>query len=189
MLARVRWGTAPGTVGPLSHLVLRVSLDGFTWLADVGFGNGTLLEPIPFGPGGPYVQSGWRFRVVEEDGLLVLQSEVEADWLDVYAFVPRPVATIDIEVANWFTSTHPGSAFTRGLIVAAQRPDGTRVSLSDFRGPLTYAERGPAGGSATEVRRADIPPLLAERFGLADFGLDAGGRVRPLSALAPSAAG
>src|ERR1700761_203487 len=50
MLARVRFGRPPGTVGPRTHLVLRVTTGGQVWLADAGFGNGTLLEPIPFGP-------------------------------------------------------------------------------------------------------------------------------------------
>src|SRR5579862_6515289 len=67
MLARVRRGAPPGSpVRPRGHLVLRVSRDGEVWHADVGFGAGTLLEPIPFGPGDGHEQSGWRFRVVEE---------------------------------------------------------------------------------------------------------------------------
>ena len=43
------------------------------WLADVGFGAGTPLEPMPFRPGGPYEQSGWLFRIVEDGPELVLQ--------------------------------------------------------------------------------------------------------------------
>ena len=35
-----------------SDLLLR-GMGGAVWHADVGFGNGTLIEPIPFGPGGP----------------------------------------------------------------------------------------------------------------------------------------
>ena len=44
------------------------------WLADVGFGNGTLLEPIPFGPGAEHEQSGWRFRIVQDGAEHVLQN-------------------------------------------------------------------------------------------------------------------
>jgi N-hydroxyarylamine O-acetyltransferase len=44
MLARVRVGTAPGTVRPRSHLVLRViDASGRQWHADVGFGSGPLV--------------------------------------------------------------------------------------------------------------------------------------------------
>ena len=74
MLARVRAGSAAGNPRPRTHLVLRVFVDGAEWHADAGFGHGTLLEPIPFGPGGPYEQSGWHFRVVEDGSELVLQT-------------------------------------------------------------------------------------------------------------------
>jgi N-hydroxyarylamine O-acetyltransferase len=176
MLARVRWGVPPGTVRPRAHLVLRVSIDGAVWLADVGFGAGTLLEPIPFGPGGPYEQSGWRFRVVEEGAELVLQTETDQQWSDVYAFAPQPVPPIDIEVSNWFTSTHPASAFVAGLIVSTQRPDGTRVSLSDWN-ELALVVRTPGASTATPVAREAIPRMLREHFGLPGFALTASGRV------------
>jgi arylamine N-acetyltransferase len=38
----------------------------------------------------------------------------------------------NIEVSNWFTSTHPGSPFVTGLLVATIREDGAFVSLSDW---------------------------------------------------------
>src|SRR5437764_14945061 len=59
MLARVRLGAPPGAVRPRSHLVLRVRTEGATWHADVGFGNGTPMEPLPFGPGKTIEQAGW----------------------------------------------------------------------------------------------------------------------------------
>src|SRR5579884_1797923 len=67
MLARVRRGGAPRESRPTGHLVLRVTDgDGKQWHADVGFGLGTLLEPIPFGPqpDAVHAQSGWHYRVV-----------------------------------------------------------------------------------------------------------------------------
>jgi len=48
-LARMRLGAKPGVVRPRSHLLLRVSENGASWHADVGFARG-ILEPIPFGP-------------------------------------------------------------------------------------------------------------------------------------------
>ena len=73
MLARVRWAVPPGTIRRRSHLLLRVTGEGGVWHADVGFGAGTLLEPIPFGPGEEHEQEGWRFRVVQDGEELVLQ--------------------------------------------------------------------------------------------------------------------
>jgi N-hydroxyarylamine O-acetyltransferase len=165
MLARVRVGSSPGNPRPRTHLVLRVHGEGGDWHADVGFGHGTLLEPIPFGPGGPHEQSGWRFRVVEEGPELVLQTVQDGGWLDLYGFIPEPVPFIDIETSNWFTATHPRSPFVTGLIVSAQRPDGARVSLSDWQG-LALREENPAGGTTRPVEPGEVRRLIEERFGL-----------------------
>jgi N-hydroxyarylamine O-acetyltransferase len=169
MLARVRVGAPPGTIRPRTHLVLRVRAEGREWHADVGFGSGTLLEPIPFGPGGPYEQSGWRFRVVEDGPELVLQAGQDVDWTDLYGFVPEPVPFVDIETSNWFTCTYPRSPFVTGLIVSAQRPDGTRVSLSDWRG-LLLSEESPAGASVRPVEPREVDELIVSRFGLPGLG-------------------
>jgi N-hydroxyarylamine O-acetyltransferase len=164
-LARVRLGRPAGTPRPRTHLVLRVRADGRDWHADVGFGRGTLLEPIPFGTGGPYEQSGWRYRVVQDGPELVLQSGQDAAWVDLYGFVPEPVPFIDVETSNWFTCTHPRSPFVTGLIVAAQRADGTRLILSDWEG-LSLTEETPAGTSVHPVGAGEVEELIAGRFGL-----------------------
>ena len=158
----------PLPAGPLTHLLLRVQWGGAVWHADVGFGNGTLIEPIPFGPGGPYEQSGWRYRVVQEEQLLVLQTDTEDGWRDLYAFAPEPVPPIDIEVNNWFTCTHPESPFVTRLIVTEHGQDGTRTTLSDFGGEMVLSVQTPTGRSdpPTPVAREDVPALLEQRFGL-----------------------
>jgi N-hydroxyarylamine O-acetyltransferase len=168
LLARVRVGAAPDNPRPRSHLVLRVQAGGADWHADVGFGHGTLLEPIPFGPGGPYEQSGWRFRVVQDGPELVLQTAEDGDWVDLYGFLTEPVPSVDIETSNWFTCTHPRSPFVTGLIVSAQRPDGTRVSLSDWQA-LSLTEQTPAGRSTCPVEPEEVGELIATRFGLEGF--------------------
>jgi len=176
MLARVRSGAPAGTVRPRTHLVLRVHAQGASWLADVGFGAGTLLEPLPFAAGGAHEQSGWHFRLVEEGRELVLQRREGGGWADLYAFLPEPVPHVDIETSNWFTAGHPRSPFVTGLMISTQARDGTRTSLSDWDA-LALTERTPAGATVTAVSRGQIPSLLAERFGLRGFALDEGGRV------------
>lgn len=176
MLARVRLGRAPGVARPRTHLVLRVGHAGRSWLADVGFGGGTLLEPIPFAPDGEHEQSGWRYRLVTEGDEHVLQTADAAGWTDLYAFLPQPVPHVDLETSNWFTCTHPRSPFVTGLIVAAHRRDGTRIILSDWT-ELSLAEQAPGETTVAPVARPEIPGLLEERFGLGGFTLDAAGRV------------
>ncbi len=166
MLARVRNGLPPSTINPLTHLLLRVNYEGALWHADVGFGQGTLLEPIPFGAGGPYTQSGWTYQVVAEGRRLVLQTAQDGRWRDLYAFEPEPAPMIDIEVSNWFTCTHPDSRFVTRLLVTEHGADGSRTTLSDFSGEMLFSAQTPTGSKRVPVARADVPGLLEQRFGL-----------------------
>ena len=175
-LARVRVGAAPGVVRPRSHLVLRVRAEGEPWHADVGFGFGTPLEPLPFGPGAEHEQSGWRFRIVQDGRELVLQAGEGEEWIDLYGMLEQPVARVDVETINWWTSTYPRSPFVTGLMVCTQTGDGTRTSLSDWD-QLALSERTPTSSKLTPLVREALPELLAERFGLAGFALDAAGRL------------
>ncbi len=179
-LARVRKGGRPGVVRPRGHLVLQVrDADGERWLADVGFGMGTLFEPLPFALGVQAEQLGWRYRLVEDEreGEWVLQEEGTRGWEDLYGFPPRPVPMIDVETINWWVCTNPRSPFVTGLIVGLQHDDGRRTQLGDWEG-LALREQTPDGAEVTPVARAELPELLASRFGLPGFALDADGRLR-----------
>jgi N-hydroxyarylamine O-acetyltransferase len=180
-LARVRTGAPPGTIRPRSHLVLRVNAGGESWHADVGFGLGSLLDPLPFGPGDAHEQGGWRFRVVQDGGELVLQTAsadpgVDGTWSDVYGFLPHPLPLIDVEVSNWWVATYPRSPFVTGLVVSSQTEDGTRLRMNDWDG-LKLTRQTPVGTSVEPLAREEIPGVLAERFGLEGFALDGNGRV------------
>jgi N-hydroxyarylamine O-acetyltransferase len=184
LLARVRFGAAPGVVRPRGHLVLRVRGEDATWHADVGFGLGTPLEPLPFGPGAEHEQAGWRFRVVEDGPELVLQTVAGEGWADLYGFHPHPVPQIDVETVNWWTSTHPRSPFVTGLMVSTQDADGTRISLNDWSG-LALTESTPTATSTRPLERDVVPALLAGHFGLGGFELDSGGRLVREASAAP----
>jgi N-hydroxyarylamine O-acetyltransferase len=173
-LARVRY-RAQGAIRPRGHLVMRVSMEGGSWLADVGFGLGTLLEPLPFAVGAEGEQSGWGFRITEDGVELVLQGLEEGEWVDLYGFVPEPVPLIDVEMSNWWVSTHPRSPFVTGLIVSGQDAEGRRTTVGDW-GELTLTERSPRETKVTAIEREEVPELLAERFGLGGFALDADGK-------------
>jgi N-hydroxyarylamine O-acetyltransferase len=175
-LARTRLGAPPGSVRPRTHLVLRVSENGASWHADVGFGAGGVLEPIPFGPGPAQEQSGWSFRIVQDGSELVLQRLAGEEWVDLYGFLPQPVPLIDVETSNWWTSTHPRSLFVSGLIVGVRDDDGAVAVLSDWS-ELSLSEQTPAGTSVTPLQREAVPQLLATRFTLPGFALGPDGRI------------
>jgi N-hydroxyarylamine O-acetyltransferase len=168
-LARVRYGGE--ATRPRGHLVLRVHAEDLSWHADVGFGLGTLFEPLPFGPGAAHEQSGWHYRIVEDGAELVLQSMEGEEWVDLYGFPPQPVPFIDLETSNWWVSTHPRSPFVSGLMVSIQENDGTRTSLTD-RSELALTEQTPVGRTVTPVTPEVVPELLATRFALDGFALD-----------------
>ena len=158
------WAPRRARRGPAATSSCACRPRGADWHADVGFGHGTLLEPIPFGPGPAHEQSGWRFRVRRRTARSSSsRAAQDGEWLDLYGFVPEPVPFIDIETSNWFTCTHPRSPFVTGLIVSAQRPDGARVSLSDWQG-LSLSEETPAGGSTRAVEPGEVGELIATQL-------------------------
>jgi N-hydroxyarylamine O-acetyltransferase len=176
MLARVRLGPE-GAPSPLNHLLLRVTdRDRTTWLADVGFGGGGLLDPLPFETGTETEQSGWRYRLVEDGPELVLQVFQDGSWSDMYGFVPEPASHVDIVVNNWYTSTHPESQFVTGIMAGLRSPE--RCSMLFVNEQAVLVER-PVGGESgvTEVALDEVPALLAERFGIDAVVLGTGGRL------------
>ncbi len=175
MLARVRLGPE-GSPRPLNHLLLRVTDPEGTWLADVGFGGGGLLEPVPFEIGAESEQSGWRYRLVEDGAELVLQVFQDGAWTDMYGFVPEPAQPVDIVVNNWYTATHPESPFVTGLMAGVRRPE---RCLSLFVSEQAVLVERPVGGESTvsEVPFETVPALLAERFDIPDVTLGDNGRL------------
>jgi N-hydroxyarylamine O-acetyltransferase len=161
LAARVRMGDDRST--PRTHMILAVDIGGARWLADVGFGGDTLLDPIRFGDDEPVEQGAWSFQLVAEDDDVRVLRGLRADvWIDLYAFTEEPQLPVDYEVGNHYTSTWPRSPFVTKVVVQrsgvnerwmmiedelwVERPDGT--------------ERWSIG---SDVERLTI---LAERFGL-----------------------
>jgi N-hydroxyarylamine O-acetyltransferase len=182
ILARVVAGGAPRGSRPAGHLLLRVTdEDGRQWHADVGFGLGTLLDPIPFGPAGIQEQPLRSFQVAADGDHLMLQTLGPDGWADVYSYPTHAAFRIDIEVSNWWTCTNPASAFASGLIVAVSHDDGGQEALHDFAGPLAIKTVTSDGAQTTEIQRDAVPSLLARRFGLPGFELAPDGKVVPSS--------
>lgn len=156
--ARVRQGASG--VRARTHMVLRVSCDGRDWLADVGFGGDGIIEPLAM-DGEEVVQAGYRYRVAREGEKHVLQRARGDDWQDLFAILGEPVYPIDFEVANWYTSTHPQSAFVLNLTAQRYR-DGARHILRN----LTYTVSREGVETTRDIARADLVPLLRDVFAI-----------------------
>jgi N-hydroxyarylamine O-acetyltransferase len=121
LAARVRYRTT--ALLPRTHMLLLVDLAGERWLADVGFGAEGLLLPVPMQSSQVVRHFAWTYRVIEEAGLWVLQSQRDSTWMDMYTFSLEPQLVVDYEIANHYVSTHPDSRFVQTLTVQLQSPE------------------------------------------------------------------
>lgn len=141
LLARVRLGLAPGTVPPRTHVCLLVTLNGRAWLADAGFG-GSNLPPLPLehgaeamtpdgarhrllrvSPGGA-LNGEWRLERAGPASATDGRAADHLDWQPQYTFDLAEVAPDDLEQANHWTATRPGSRFTTLHIASIPLADG-----------------------------------------------------------------
>jgi len=160
LAARVRYGAT--ALLPRTHMTLLVDVDGERLLADVGFGAQGLLLPVPIGEAAVSRQFAWRFRVVEDDGVLVLQSATADSWDDLYAFTLDRQYPADYELANYYTSTHPDSRFVQNLTAQRLTPDMRRI----LRNRDYSEERDGATILRTLASDDEVLDVLAESFGL-----------------------
>jgi N-hydroxyarylamine O-acetyltransferase len=131
--ANVRWMFAPGAAaGPLTHRVLRVTIDGTPWLADVGFGSCVPTAPLRMDIADPQPTRHETFRLMPMGPHLLLQALVEDRWQPVYSIAPDAWLDSHYEMANWYTSTHPVSHFRYRLIVTRTTPEARHI-LADGR--------------------------------------------------------
>ncbi len=160
LAARVRVG-ATG-IRARTHMLLRVDLGQVPFLADVGFGAGGLVTPLPLALGAEIRSGPFAYRLVREGEQWVLQGDSGGGWTDQYAFTLEPQHPIDYEVANYYTSTHPQSAFVTNLTAQRSWPE-RRAVLRNRELVITTS----AGDAATAIRDPDhLLQVLAAEFDL-----------------------
>jgi N-hydroxyarylamine O-acetyltransferase len=100
LIGRVWANGAPAP--PLTHMTLRVTVAGRAFLCDVGFGGGTLRDPLPWDIGKTVLQSPDCFRLEETDNGETMLVRLAGDsWKNVYSLLPctmraqisRPITT------------------------------------------------------------------------------------------------
>ncbi|KQX19279.1 MULTISPECIES: arylamine N-acetyltransferase family protein [unclassified Sphingomonas] len=126
LLARV-WLLANDGVPPRTHTLNLVRIDGRDWIADAGFG-GSYTPPMILADGSEVVSpDGAAFRLSrsEDHGwMLERQGDPTGDWHAQYSFTLAPVAPIDLEMSNHWTSTRPDTRFTTLSVVSICLPTG-----------------------------------------------------------------
>ncbi|HTH97248.1 MAG TPA: arylamine N-acetyltransferase [Stellaceae bacterium] len=132
LTGRVLWMLPPEAPMPTRiHMILRVDLPEGAWIADVGFGGHLSTAPVKLELETVQETPAGTLRLApHESGALTLQlrHDKTGEWLNVYRFTLDEVLPIDIELANWFTSTHPTSRFVKEAVIQKLTPD-CRISL------------------------------------------------------------
>ena len=161
LLARVwlRAETAPAR----THTLNLVRLDGAELIVDAGFG-GSFVPPMALSDGAEAATAdGARHRLLADPEYgWMLERDGGEGWARQYSFTLEPAWPADLEMANHFTATRPGTRFTTLRIASAPTPDGY-VSLVDRALTTSRAGRSETReiADAEEYRR-----VLAELFGL-----------------------
>lgn len=154
LASHVRWMAEPGTpLPPLTHRVLRVTIDGVPWLADVGFGSCVPTAPLRMDVTDPQPTQHETFRIVRMGPQWLLQALVEGEWRPIYSIAAEPWLEGQYEMANWYTSTHPTSHFRHRLIVTRTTPEARHI-LSDGRLTIRRTD------CATEKRFLDADAIM-----------------------------
>lgn len=164
LAARVLWGRPEDALTPRTHMLLRVAVDGRTWLADVGFGGLTQTAPLLLEAGTVQRTPHEPFRILERAGYHFVQAEVGGEWRTLYRFDLSDHHQPDYAISSYYLSTNPASHFVTGLIAARAMPD-RRLALAGnrFTRHQTGGEsirREIAGGHA-------LASLLETEFGIA----------------------
>ncbi|HUU71281.1 MAG TPA: arylamine N-acetyltransferase [Burkholderiales bacterium] len=147
---------------PRTHMCLLVHAGGHDWIADVGFGGEGLLQPVPM-TGAPVRQFLWTYRVLEETpGAWVLQSQRGDNWNDLYAFSLEPQEDVDLEMANYYVSTHPDSRFVRTLTVQLPTPGRRQI----LRNRELMTDSGDELQSVVITSDEELLQVLSQNFDL-----------------------
>ena len=128
LIARVLWQRDESEITAQSHMLLRVEIEGESWLADVGFGGMVLSGALRLVPEIEQPSAHEPYRLLENDGQWRMQALVRGQWSTLYRFDLQPKEDIDYLVANHYTSTFPQSHFLHQLTIARSAP-GRRLSL------------------------------------------------------------
>ncbi len=162
-LARVRFNVPAEVRTGLTHMILRVTIGGRPWLADVGFGGVGGSAPLALDTEATQPTPHEPRRLIRRGPLVVHQALLGGEWKDAYEFVLEAPAPIDFELGNWYSCTHPQAHFINNLVVA--KLDGAQRLIITNREFIVRQVDGSA--ERREIASPDeLMTLLASRFGL-----------------------
>ena len=161
LAARVRYKTH--RILPRTHMLLLVEGVGQPLIADVGFGGDGPLLPLDLVSDVPVQHLHWMYRLVAAGDSWTLQTQDAGVWIDLYTFDLQRQEFPDLEMAHYYTATHPNSRFRHTLAVQCIR-DGQRLSL---RNRELAIDTGTSKSTRILADHAEVGRVLVAEFGLA----------------------
>ena len=148
---------------PKTHMAVLATVDGETYLCDMGFGSYGIAQPIALSQiDTDIVQGHDCFRLAKQaPDVYTLQARVAGTWTNQYAFDLSPQEWVDFEPANYLNSHHPDAVFVKQLLVIQHHAQGRWIlfgnSLKDIRNGITQQKM---------LTPHEIETTLAELFAL-----------------------
>src|SRR5439155_16407633 len=145
LAARVLWGGTEGAITARGHMLLRVDLEGRSYIADVGFGVLTLSAPLLLEPDIEQATPHETFRLTRAGQDFIMQVKLGGTWKPLYRFDLQEQFLPDYEVTNWYLLNHPGRGRSRHIAYLWKAAH-LRV------GPLVSQHNGCVGDEESDMR-------------------------------------
>ncbi|PTT30362.1 arylamine N-acetyltransferase [Chryseobacterium sp. HMWF028] len=168
-LGRVVWGRQENSIAAQTHLLLIVDFEGKKYVVDCGFGTATLTAPILLNEEDQQQTPNGIFKVSHKEKIYTLWMWKE-QWLPVYRFIPEHVEPIDLDISNWYLSTHPDSHFKNRLILS-RVDENARYTYMDH--VMNIRSDNGAKESISIENEIQLHETLVNTFGLNENAIEA----------------
>jgi N-hydroxyarylamine O-acetyltransferase len=168
-LGRVVWGRQEDSIAAQTHLLLIVDFEGKKYVADCGFGTATLTTPILLDEQEQQQTPNGVFKISHKEETYTLWMWKE-QWLPVYRFILEHVEAADLDISNWYLSTHPDSHFKNKLILS-KVDENVRYTYTDR--VLNIRSDNGAKESISIENEMQLYEILVNTFGLKENAIEA----------------
>lgn len=161
LVARVNISSS--IINPRTHMLLIVSIADTQYLVDVGFGGITPTAPLDINVSTAQDTPHNSYKIACESGNYQLLFLKDSEWHPIYIFDFQKQQSVDFEISNWFTSTHPNSHFINQLMVS-RTDKSVRYNLRN--NVLSFHFNNREVEQVTFTTSDEIRNVLKQKFGL-----------------------
>lgn len=143
--ARIYVGRELDAAPNKAHQALLATIDGRDYLIDAGFGGTTPPAPLALDETGAVDTRVGQFRIIpvtetdypadavhDIEYMLQFRKNATQEFSSMYGFGTTAMPQSDIDMANFFTSTHPQHPFTQQPVMAIHKEEG-KVTLNGLK--------------------------------------------------------